>query len=182
MCKGIFYNSKHALCSIWESGHMVYNILAKSKKYSLDYSEDTVLDSTYDFMVVNWHYSVNNWITSDILKDYAGKIYCVVTEIGLNDLFIRTPKIFNHYLFLDPSITDDPIQHIYGFPRPLEPYLSEPEKVMPEIVTVGSFGFATRGKQWDLIIDTVCKEFDNAIIRFNIPHATYIRHKMHRLT
>lgn len=182
MCKGIFYNSKHALCSIWESGHMVYNILAKSKKYSLDYSEDTVLDSTYDFIVVNWHYSVNNWITSDILKDYAGKIYCVVTEIGLNDLFIRTPKIFNHYLFLDPSITDDPIQHIYGFPRPLEPYLSEPEKVMPEIVTVGSFGFATRGKQWDLIIDTVCKEFDNAIIRFNIPHATYIRHKMHRLT
>jgi len=182
MCRGIFYNSKHALCSIWESGNMVYNILNKSSKYTLDYSEDTTFDTTYDFIVVNWHFVVNNWITRDILKEYVGKTYCIVTEIGLDDLFIRTPKIFNYYLFLDPSITDDPIQYIYGFPRPLEPYLSESEKVTPEIVTVGSFGFATHGKQWDLIIDTVCKEFDTAIIRFNIPHATYIGYKLQNKT
>ena len=182
MHRGVFYNSKHALCSIWESGKMVYNILSKSTKYTLDYSEDTTLNSSYDFIVVNWHYSVNNWVTHDILKEYTGKTYCIITEIGLEDLFIKTPRIFTYYLFLDPSITDDPTQHIYGFPRPLEPYLSENEKVTPEIVTIGSFGFATKGKQWDVIIDTVCNEFDNAIIRFNIPHSTYIGHKMQNKT
>jgi hypothetical protein len=164
---------------------MVYKILAKSDKYTLDYSEEQnqVLDGKeYDFIVVNWHYSVNNWITKETLSTYTGKTYCIITEVGLDTLFTEThfstPQIFDYYMFLDPSITDDPGTGIYGFPRPLEPYLNTNEQVNPEIITVGSFGFATKGKRWDLIIDAVSKEFDNAVIRFNIPNATYINKKI----
>lgn len=180
MLKGIFYNSKYALCSIWESGNMIYQILNKSTKYILEYSEDTILDNKYDFIVVNWHHSVNNWLTEELLKDYMGKTYCFITEVGFDDLFIQTPKIFNHYLFLDPSINDDVTQNIYGFPRPLEPYLNDSEQNTPDIVTIGSFGFATDGKCWTKIIDAVCSEFNNAKIKFNIPHATYIGRKIHK--
>jgi len=187
--RGIFFNSKHALCSIWESGHMVYQILKKSDKYTLDYSEEQNIElnsEQYDFIVVNWHYSVNNWITKEKISTYTGKTYCIITEVGLDTLFtdthFSTPQIFDYYMFLDPSITDDPSTGIFGFPRPLEPYLNNNEKVNPEIITVGSFGFATQGKQWNLIIDAVSKEFDNAIIRFNIPHATYVGKKIQNHT
>ena len=38
--RGIFYNSKKALCSIWESGVMCYETLKQSKEFELDYTED----------------------------------------------------------------------------------------------------------------------------------------------
>ncbi len=41
-------------------------------------------------------------------------------------------------------------------------------------VIVGSFGLATFGKHWELIVEEVNKEFDIAKIRFNIPFATFV--------
>ena len=38
---------------------------------------------------------------------------------------------------------------------------------------IGSFGFATNGKGFEKIIDLVQKEFDEAIIRLNIPFAKF---------
>ena len=45
--KGIFYNSKKSVCSIHESGIMCYNILKKSSKFILDYSEEPILKSVH---------------------------------------------------------------------------------------------------------------------------------------
>jgi hypothetical protein len=60
--RGIFYNSKKSLCSIWESGKMCYDALKKSNKYSLDYSEETSLDNSYDFVIINYHHSIHLYV------------------------------------------------------------------------------------------------------------------------
>jgi hypothetical protein len=68
--KGIFYNSKKAACSIWESGKMCYDALSKSTLFTLDYSEDTFLNMNYDFAIFNQHFDVNNWITETMIKSF----------------------------------------------------------------------------------------------------------------
>lgn len=171
--RGIFYNSKYAVCSIWESGKMVYDTLARSDKYTLDYSEEQTIDNSYDFAIFNYHIVVNNWATPEVLATFNGKNFCVVLEVGLNlwEILRFTSPHFQTYLMLDPTIPDH--NNIYGFPRPLENFVAEPyiDRGYP---VIGSFGFATQGKDWDAIVTAAQEEFDTCLIRFNIPPATYV--------
>lgn len=171
--KGIFYNSQSAICSIYESGKMVYEALSKSDRYQLDYTEDNNFRNDYDFFVVNQHVTVNNWITPSMAQSFKGIKFCVVTEVNHNGNPIgNIPGYFDYYIVLDPTIIDT--DNVFGFPRPIEQ--SEiSEYVDRGFPIVGSFGFATSGKDWHKIVEYVQQEFDDALIRINIPHATYVQ-------
>lgn len=173
--RGIFYNSQKAMCSIYSSGIMCYDILKKSKLFELTYSEQQggSIDYNSDFLIVNYHPAVCNWITINSLKKYKGKTFCIVTEIGLYsaDLAPVNPKIFDHYLLLDPTIQET--HNMHAFPRPLSS-CKIPPYPPSSIPIIGSFGFATYGKNWKKIIDLVLEEFDEAILRINVPKATHV--------
>jgi hypothetical protein len=177
--KGIFYNSKQATCSIWESGKMCYDALSKSTNYTLDYSEDDKLDMRYDFAIFNHHCNVNNWMTELMIKSFNKPSFCIVTEVSFsNDLLQFSPKYFSHYIVLDPTIKETPIIHAFG--RPLEDYdLTNSVVVNNTIPNIFSFGFATYGKEWPKIVELAQSEFDYANIHLNIPKATYVPNNMH---
>ena len=173
MKKGIFYNSKQSLCSIWESGKMCYAALKNSGNFILDYSEKTNLDNSYDFAIFNHHFTVNNWINAEIVKQFNKPTFCIVTEIAFGSNPIEfSPNYMDHYIVLDSSITET--TNIHPFGRPIENCLLTNNEINNEIPIIGSFGFATYGKEWDKIVECVQNEFDNAIIRFNIPRGTYV--------
>lgn len=178
--RGIFYNSQKAMCSIYSSGIMCYDILKKSKLFDLDYSEHQggLIDYHSDFLIINYHPAVCNWVTNNSLHKYRGKTFCIVTEIGLYsaDLAPVNPKIFDHYLLLDPTIQET--HNMHAFPRPLTP-CKIPPHLPSTIPIIGSFGFATYGKNWKQIIDLVLEEFDEAILRINVPKATYVPEDMY---
>ena len=181
LMKGIFYNSRKATCSIWESGIMVYNCLKQSPYYQLDYSEDRIFNYSYDFVVYNHHYWVNPWITKEMVTQFTKPIYCIVTEITQGDNpMSMTPDFYTAYILLDPTIDDLPGCGRYGFPRPLEPLETPETPQTTETPVIGSFGFATDGKRWDLIVKQVNQEFDRALIRFNIPLGTYVDPSIHQ--
>lgn len=170
--KGMFYNSKKASCSIYESGLMVYNCLKQSLFYSLDYTEDQNFVYEYDFAVVNEHFTVNNWVTKQMVKQFNKPVFCIVTEVSFTEKYIdKSPNFYTAYMVLDSSITEK--NNIYGFSRPLEDYII-PNHCENKIPVIGSFGFATSGKNWHKIVEETQKYFDEAIIRFNIPYATHI--------
>ena len=73
--RGIFYNSQYSLCSIWESGKMCYNALKKSDKYTLTYSENSTLDFSFDFAIINQHFTVNNWLSEKLVKQFNKPIF-----------------------------------------------------------------------------------------------------------
>lgn len=182
--KGIYYNSKHALCSIWESGKMCYDALKISNKYILDYTENNTFDYSYDFAIVNEHMTVNNWVTHEMKTQFNKPVFCIVTEIstGTKSPIEKSPSFYTAYIVLDPSINDE--DNIYGFVRPLENIkISDVLNILDwknsSMPIIGSFGFATPGKQWIKIIEQVHNEFDEAIIRFNIPQGTYISNELH---
>jgi FkbM family methyltransferase len=177
--RGLFLNSTKGICSIHEVGLQCYDILSQSNDYQLEYSEEKGHvggGQYYDFVVFNYHFVTNNWVTKDYLAKIAKTSFAIVTEIGLKeDIVLDThsaPRIFDYYIALDPSIQER--QGVLAFPRPLD--------LMPRVsnclkggeVIVGSFGLATFGKHWELIVEEVNKEFDIAKIRFNIPFATFV--------
>lgn len=173
--RGIFFNSKNSLCSIWETGIVCYDILSKSQKYLLDYTEDYEFKykKEYDFAIFNYHPLANNWITKEHIDKFGKSVFCIVTEVSLVDKnYIKfTPSFFTAYIILDPSIED--CGNVYGFPRPLENFKINENKtnVVP---VIGSFGFAGQGKKWELILEQTAKEFDEAVVRINISPAKYV--------
>jgi len=176
--RGIFYNSKKALCSIWESGKMVYDCLSKSNIYHLDYSEEFNLDYAYDFIIINQHFTVNNWITEDMIQKFKKPNFCIVTEVGLEDSPIKSsPSFFHHYIVLDPTIKGT--NHIHPFGRPLEEFNEINITNEDTRIKVGTFGFATHGKDFYKIVECVNNEFDEADVIFNIPKAEYVPYYMH---
>lgn len=172
--RGIFYNSKKSLCSIWESGKMCYDSLKNSEKFTLDYSENQFLDYSYDFAIFNQHLGVNNWITFEMVRKFNKPTFCIVTEVMFNnDPAGLSPKYFSHYIILDPTINETEKYHAFG--RPLEEFeLSIVQEINYDTPEIFSFGFATSGKNWSGIIDAVQNEYDNANIHFNIPRGDYV--------
>jgi FkbM family methyltransferase len=176
--KGLFLNTAKANCSIHESGKMCYDCLILSDGYTLDYKEidadnrDIALN--YDFYVFNYHQITMGWLDTKILKQLPGFKATIVLEVLPNNPFVMCPKDhFDAYLVLDPtlSVMD---HNVFPFPRPLEntshKYVYQ-EKSVP---VIGSFGFATIGKGFDLVINAVNREFEKAIVKINIPAGDYV--------
>jgi FkbM family methyltransferase len=171
--EGIFYNSKKAVCSIYESGLMVYNCLKKSPFYNLTYTEESNFLYNYDFAIVNEHLTVNNWVTEEMINTFNKPVFCIVTEVTYTENYIdKSPNFYTAYIVLDSSIKEK--NNVYGFPRPLEDYLI-PKYHDNKIPIIGSFGFATAGKNWHKIVEETQNNFEEAIIRFNIPFASYVQ-------
>ena len=174
--RGIFINAQKANCSIYESGVMVHNCLKLSDKYSLDYIE---IDSNnfklpkYDFYFFNYHHATTKFINTEALRQLPGLTLTTILETLPNNPFpLCPPGDFDIYCAIDPTM-NVPDRRVYAFPRPLE----VAEHITPyketEIPVIGSFGFATPGKGFELVVDAVNREFDKAIVRINIPCSTH---------
>ena len=156
----------------------MYECLKLSDKYALDYCEiDEVhktISNQYDFYAFNYHYLTMGWLETKKLRELPGLKICFVLEVAPNDPFVLTPQNdFDVYCVLDPTITIDLKKKVFPFPRPLETASLPLAFVEPSLPTIGSFGFATPGKGFELVVDAVNKEFEKAIIRINIPQGTY---------
>ena len=175
--RGVFLNSVKANCSIHESGKMAYQSLLISDRYNLDYleiSRDSYnIPQNYDFYLFNYHHVTMDWLNTKSVRQLPGLKLTLVLETLTNNPFVLCPMDdFDAYCALDPTMNIQD-KRVYAFPRPLEvadriiPYHN------PTIPIIGSFGFATPGKGFELVVDAVNKEFEEAIIKINIPSGTY---------
>jgi len=195
--RGVFINTAPAICSIFESGCMVYNCIKSSYYYTLDYLSLDMFDidmlimegvlrrldvapgsedefpEPYDFWVFNWHHvTMAPSLDGESIRRLPGRKFTVVLELEPGDPLKMVPKgVFDGYIALDPSAhaTDQ----IFPFPRPLQgdPRTSNPPTRAKPVI--GSFGFDTPGKGFELLVEAVNNEFDEAVVRVNIPRGTY---------
>jgi hypothetical protein len=175
--QGLFINPAKANCSIYESGRMIYESLVLSKKYTLDYIEvdenNRKIPDNYDFYAFNYHHITMGWLDTKCIRNLPGLKLTFILEILPNDPFVLCPsEDFDVYCALDPTM-NIPDQRVYAFSRPLE----IPKKLIPYCEptkpVIGSFGFATPGKGFELVVEAVNKEFEEAVVRINIPAGTY---------
>lgn len=175
--RGLFLNSKRAQCSIYQSGRMAFDSMRLSQAYHLDYREidatDHHLAEPYDFYVFNYHHVTMAWLDTRAIRRMPGLKFTLVLEVAPGDPFVLCPREdFDAYLPLDPSLSTA-IPRVFPMPRPLPRVPSLPPFREPEIPVIGTFGFATPGKGFEAVVDAVGREFDRAVVRLNVPHATY---------
>jgi FkbM family methyltransferase len=175
---GLFINCVEAQDSIFESGKMAYDCLVNSTKYSLDYLEiaehKATIPTNHDFYLFNYHHITMSWLdTKSLRKTLPGTLITLVLEVSPNDPFIYCPQDdFDAYCVLDPTLRLNN-SNVHAFPRPLETF-GEVEPYIPkDVPVIGTFGFATTGKGFEHVVDAVNKEFEKAIVRINIPYASY---------
>ncbi|HEY4151239.1 MAG TPA: hypothetical protein VGM41_20015 [Chitinophagaceae bacterium] len=177
--RGLFINNKKAQDSIHESGVMVFNCLRLSDRYQLDYIEisqsERILPLGYDFYFFNYHPGTMFWMDTSGLKGLNALVITMVLEVSPGDPFVMCPeKHFDGYCVLDPTITSRN-KTVFAFPRPLEAVAGIRPYTAPPIPIIGSFGFATRGKGFQHVVDAVNKEFDRALVRINIPYGDFVK-------
>jgi hypothetical protein len=176
--RGLFINNKKAQDSIYESGLMVFNCLQLSEQYQLDYIEidinRRIIPGGYDFYFFNYHPSTMGWMDTSKLKKTLGLVITMVLEVLPNDPFVMCPdNHFHGYCVLDPTLRSKN-KKVFAFPRPLEIAENVSPYIEKKIPVIGSFGFATKGKGFQHVVEAVNKEFEQAIVRINIPYGDFV--------
>ena len=156
---------------------MIYDCLALSDKYEITYLEidenHREIPASFDFYVFNYHHVRMDWLQVNSIAKLPGIKITFVLETLPNNPFVHCPyDIFDAYCTLDPTM-DVRDKRVCAFPRPLE----TPQSIAPyketSIPSIGTFGFATFGKGFDLVVDAVNKEFEEAVVRINIPYSQF---------
>lgn len=176
--QGLFINNTKAQDSIYESGLMVFNSLKLSSHYQLDYIEINInqrkVPLGYDFYFFNYHPFTMEWIDTSQLKKIPGLVLTMVLEVSPGNPFVLCPSSdFHGYCVLDPTIKHKN-KRVFTFPRPLETIDNLKPYIEKEIPVIGTFGFATKGKGFQHVVEAVNKEFEKAIVRINIPFGDFV--------
>lgn len=188
----LFINTRAAKCSIYQSGKMFYKAVKDIDFYKIDYCEINDLDifnlysgkivingiekPTYDCYIFNYHHVTMRHfenIKSENLKNLKGLKYTIILEMSKDNPVVRLDSDdFDGYIVLDPTMKYDNSK-FYWFPRPLESININHDSKHSDIPIIGSFGYPTADKGFDTLVEAASREFEKAIVRLNIPVATY---------
>jgi len=190
----LFVNTREASCSIYEKGLTFYELMKSSPNWKMDYSEVQFLNRNelhngrivgpdgrsppqYDAIIWNYHpYTMREMEHIDCTQFYKfpGVNYCMVVEEirdDANPVVDNVPDSFNGYIVLDPTKKfGNPRFH--AFPRVL-PKIVTSYKFVPKVPVIGCYGYVTVDKGFDLIVKAASEEFEQSIVRINLPQAAY---------
>lgn len=179
MKHGVFINQQNTLCSIYESGRMIKDILKGfSEEYTLDYVEmnkDLKGFSwhPYDFYIINWHPHTLP-IKRELLDRMHKPKIAIVVEVSKDENLPFTPEWFDAYAIIDP--TKERKGKFFPLPRPIQtsptlPLLDENKLVL------GSFGLFSNSfkeeKRFYELVDAANLSGLESIVRVNLPAASY---------
>jgi glycosyltransferase involved in cell wall biosynthesis len=174
---------------------MVYNCIERSPDYTLEYFSIDQIDIShfaatgrvrcltdapgvdcgdFDFWVFNWHFvTMAAHLDPAVIAGLHGAKFTIVLELAPGDpLKLVPPGVFDGYIALDP---DAPTAGgIYPFCRPLPGEPLNPPPTGRSTPVIGSFGFGTPGKGFELLVEAANRAFETAIIRVNVPIGTYV--------
>jgi SAM-dependent methyltransferase len=197
----LFISHKKAQCGVYEFGKNIADVLLYSKKYNFIWAECSSLDelravvnqNNPSAIIYNFHPSVMPWLVTrvgprlfrnniaDIRIPQIGIIHEVNQQVAntattyRNKLFFKNKfslinSLFDFYIAPDPTLLlMNP--SVYKTGRLIPSYQNNyPSPLTP---TIGSYGFGTPNKGFEKIVQLVQQEFDEAVIRFNIPAAEF---------
>ena len=202
MVKFLFVNTQPAQCSIHESGKQIFAAMDNCPHWDITYVEISDIDrqalfqyrkfilhdgtdlGDFDAYVINYHditmrnaHRINGELKAgldpSLLTALNAPVFGIILEVEPNDPWPRLHEdVFNGYFVIDPTLKY-PDPRFIACPRPL-PLPSNHHYADPGRPVIGSFGFPTRDKSFDKIVKAVSEEFDSAIVRLNIPRATFL--------
>lgn len=199
--KILFISHPKKQCGVYEFGKCVFNVISASQKYdfikveceSLDELNKAVNKHNPSAIIYNYHPTVLPWLCTKISKGIyrnnlvgikavqIGIIHEITQQVadkatGYDNKYILGPSqkklnsLFDFYIAADPTLLlKNPL--VFKTGRLIPAY--NKQAVEPEKVTIGSFGFATPGKGFEKLVQKVNDEYDEAVIRLNMPAADF---------
>ncbi|KAF0126449.1 MAG: hypothetical protein FD154_1100 [Elusimicrobia bacterium] len=197
----LFFSHRSSKCGVYEFGKNVFEVLKRSNKFKFQWTEVSSLEEVQAAIsrespavaIYNYYPSVMPWLTtklaprlyrnniSDMPVLQIGIIHEVTqavadSAIAYRNLFVAggerrlASSIFDYYIAPDPTLRLlNPL--VYKTGRLIPRYRNN--FPVPEILTVGSYGFGMPNKGFERIVNVVQQASDNALIRFHIPPADY---------
>lgn len=197
----LFVTHKPKQCGVYEFGKNIFEAISGSEKYlyvkaacdSIEELNTAIAANNPSVIIYNYHPSVLPWLCTKISKGIyrnnltgikatqVGIIHEVTQEIadtatGYGNRYILGPSqrklnsLFDFYIAADPTLLlKNPL--VFKTGRLVPSYSSTIPQ--PAITTIGSFGFATPKKGFEKLVQTVNDEFDEAVIRINMPAADF---------
>lgn len=173
----LFINHKKSQCGVYEFGRNIGLALEKSSKHTFLYFEcgaETELEAIIKkenpvLIIYNYHPSTMAWLNVAITKKYKCPQIGIIHEVTQQVADKADNSLFNFHIAHDPTLLlKNPLVFKAGRLIPRYENKFEP----PPVPTIGSFGFAGKKGQRK-IVEMVQEEFDEAIIRLNIPFASF---------
>lgn len=174
--KVLFINNIDQQCGVYQFGKNVAKAIQKSQKYNIIYKEcsdskefNIILKEIKPSCVIyNYHPSTLHWARRNAFWVTIPQV-AMIHEVYQQVADAANDFVFDYHIGPDPTLLlKNPI--VFKTGRIIPEYSNSFK--LPEIPTIGSFGFGTNGKGFEKIIQLVQNEFDNAIIRLNIPFAS----------
>ena len=172
----LFINHKKIQCGVYEFGKNIGVALDKSPLFLYRECNSAVellsiiAETLPDLIIYNYHPSTMPWVTANFTRKINVPQIGIIHEVTQQIADSADNSLFNFHLAHDPTlIMNNPI--VFKAGRIIPPYSNKNR--IPLVTTIGSFGFGTKGKGFEKIVSLVQKEFDEAIIRFNIPFAAF---------
>lgn len=175
MKKVLFISRKAERCGVNDYGKRVNSILQKSDLFKFYFVE---IESAEDYIKV-----YNEVLPNVVLYNYYPMILPFITDNFLAPIR-HIPHIAvyheaglafspNGIIDIDSTKEERPDDYLFVSPRPLFDTNFSEEYQINEIPKIGSFGFGFPDKNFPKIAELVCGQFEKAVIRLNIPFATF---------
>jgi len=202
MKKILFVSHKKTQCGIYEFGKDVVAVLCNSERYEFIKAECSSLDELNEFIkrdnpdaiIYNYYPLTMPWIAKRILAGvYKNNIASIkIPQIGIihentQDISDAATVFKNKFLFRNYSKLANSLFDFYIAPDPTlllkNPFVYKTGRLIkkyqnnfpiPLKPTFGSFGFGAPTKGFENIVELVQQQFDEAIIRLNIPVASFV--------
>ncbi len=197
----LFVTHKKKQCGVYEFGINAYNAIKKSSKYvyihteceSLKELELVIASHKPNLIIYNYHPAVMPWVCTKLTKGvYKNNLASIsITQIGIihevtqevadsatayKNTYVlgsaekKINSLFDFYIAADPTLLlKNPF--VFKTARLIPSYTNK--LASPDVITIGSFGFATPNKGFENLVNKVKSEFDEAEIRLNMPFAAF---------
>lgn len=174
----LFVSHKPSQCGVHQFGLATAAVLRKSNKYDFRYIEcasarelQTAVKQTAPAVVIfNYHPATMSWMNRSLARGRRLPFIGIFHEVTQESADSVNTELFDFHIAPDPTLLlRNPI--VFKTGRLVPRYVNE--HALPEIPTIGSFGFGTPGKGFEALVQRVQAEFDTAIVRLHIPAASF---------
>jgi hypothetical protein len=176
MKKILFISRKAERCGVADYGRRINSVLQTSTLFITNWVEiETAEEFTLafnemqpDLVLYNYYPIILPFITDEFLSDKRHVPHVALYhEVGL----AFTPTAI---IDVDSTLPDNLESLHFSVPRPLfDNFKDDNTSTHNDIITIGTFGFGFRDKNFPKLAQLVCEQFDNAKIRINTPFATF---------
>lgn len=170
----LFANYGIANCGVHQYGSNLYAVLRDSQKFEFAYAgierladlDEAVAKSGCAAVILNYHPQTLPFIRIESARRYEVPCIAIMHEMTQAEADTIPDGFFRYYVMGDPTLRANN-SRVFATGRLIPAF--ENRRPPPAVVTIGSFGFSVGSKGFRRLVDTVQEEFDEAIIRVNIP-------------